>query len=96
MFGLVVEAARAFLLCLLSLSKFFLSTLNWAAAWWIVWYQATWSAARLDHCLWSMLQAVSAFFRLSLNRFDAGSLSLLWDFNVGDEVALVDVKEVHR
>ena len=35
----------------------FLSTLNWAAALWIVWRQATRSAARLDHCLWSMLQA---------------------------------------
>ena len=31
MFGVVVEAARAFLLCLLSLSEFFLSSSNWAA-----------------------------------------------------------------
>ena len=49
MSGVVVEAARAFLLCLLSLSEFLLSASNWAAAWWIVWRQATRSAARSDH-----------------------------------------------
>ena len=74
--SVVVEAARAFLLCLLSLSKFFLSTSNWAAAWWIVWRKATQSAARSDHCLWSMLQAVSDFFRLSLNPFFGAPLTM--------------------
>ena len=38
MSGVVAEVARAFLLCLLSLSEFFLSTSNWAAAWWIDMY----------------------------------------------------------
>ena len=75
MFGVVVEAARAFLLCLLSLSEFFLSTSNWAAAWWIVWRQATRSIARLDHCLWSMLKAGSDFLRLSLNHVLGAPLS---------------------
>ena len=75
MSGVVVEAARAFLLCLLSLSEFLLSASNWAAAWWIVWRQATRSAARSDHCLWSMLQVVSDLFRLSLNRFFGAPLS---------------------
>ena len=75
MSGVVVEAARAFLLCLLSLSEFLLSASNWAAAWWIEWRQATRSAARTDHCLWSMLQVVSDLFRLSLNRFFGAPLS---------------------
>ena len=69
--GVVVEAARAFLLCLLSLSEFLLSVLSWPAAWWIVWLQATQWAARL----WSMLQVLSDFFRLSLNRFFGAPLS---------------------
>ena len=75
MSGVVVEAARAFLLCLLSLSELLLSASNWAAAWWIVWRQATRSAARSDHCLWSMLPVVSDFFRLSLNRLFGAPLS---------------------
>ena len=75
MSGVVVEAARAFLLCLLSLSEVLLSASNWTAAWWIVWRQTTSSAARSDHCLWSMLQVVGDVFRLSLNWFFGAPLS---------------------
>ena len=71
MSGVVVEAARVFLLCLLSLSDFLLSNSNWGAAWWIEWRKAT----RSDHCLWSILQEVSDFFRLSLSRFIGAPLS---------------------
>ena len=77
MSGVVVEVVRAFLLSVLSLSEFLLSASNWAAAWWIVWCQTTQSAARSDHCLWSMLQVVSDFFRLSLNRLFGAPLSSL-------------------
>ena len=86
MSGVVVEAARAFLLCLLSLSEFLLSASNWAAAWWIEWRQATRSAARTDHCLWSMLQVVSDLFRLSLNRFFGAPLSPSGEFAVQDDL----------
>ena len=75
MSGVVVEAVQTFLLYLLFLCEFLLSASNWAAAWWIVWCQATRSAARSDHCLWSMLQVVSDFFRLSLNHFFGAPLS---------------------
>ena len=70
MSGVVVESERAFFLCLLSLSEFLLSSSNWVTAWWIV-------TVAPGHTVssWPMLQVVSDFFRLSLNRFFEAPLS---------------------
>ena len=52
-----------------------LSSSNWAVTCWIVWRQVLRSAAGSDYCLWSMLQVLSDFFRLSLNLFLGAPLS---------------------